>query len=46
MTLLFDAYAHMLGVIGVVGLAVLGSDAVISALRGRRSLLERIGPLP
>ena len=27
-------------------LALVGCDAIIAAARGRRSLLERIGPLP
>ena len=30
----------------LAGLVLLGTDAVISAARDRRSLLERIGPLP
>lgn len=30
----------------LAGLVLLGADAVISAARGRRSLLERVGPLP
>jgi hypothetical protein len=30
----------------MAGLVLLGADAIISAARDRRSLLERIGPLP
>lgn len=33
-------------VVCLAGLVLLGADAVISTARGRRSLLERIGPLP
>lgn len=33
-------------VVCLTGLVLLGADAVISAARDRRSLLERIGPLP
>jgi hypothetical protein len=33
-------------IVAALGLGGLGLDAVISALRDRRSLLARIGPLP
>jgi uncharacterized membrane protein YdcZ (DUF606 family) len=42
----FGAGNRALAWIAVLVLAGLGIDAVIGALRNRRSVLERIGPLP
>lgn len=32
--------------VGVIVLGLVGAEAVVSALMGRRSLLSRLGPLP
>lgn len=37
---------HVGGIIASVVLFVLGADAVVAAVQGRRSLLGKIGPLP
>ncbi len=33
-------------VVGALVVGILGADAIVSAMRDRRSLLSRIGPLP
>ena len=40
------ASQHVGGIIAGVVLLVLGVDAVVAAVQGRRSLLGKIGPLP
>ena len=37
---------HLGAVLTALVIGVLGLDALISAIRGKRSLLSRIGPLP
>ncbi len=41
-----DIAARPSAMIGFLFILGLGLDAVIAALRNRRSLIERIGPLP
>ena len=41
-----DASMPVGAVVAALAVGVLGVDACVSAVRSRRSLLERIGPLP
>ena len=41
-----DASMPVGAVVAALALGVLGVDACVSAIRSKRSLLERIGPLP
>ena len=42
----FDRSMPLGAIVAALALAALGVDACVSAARNRRSLLERIGPLP